>query len=110
MRKDEQLDAMSFAIENIVDDLITSLDSDDDLVIEKFLGKLNYHINHYLEEFDINLYEAVGILEDIKYTMLLEGEIVPTAIGCLEAQKIALLTDDVVTFECDADEEDDFLG
>jgi hypothetical protein len=114
MRKDEQLDAMSFAIENLVDDLITALDVkdspivDDTDIIGKFLRELNYHINHYIEEFDINVYEAIGIMEDIKYTMLIEGEISPVAIGCLDAQKIALLVEDTVTFECDMEDESEF--
>jgi len=110
MRKDEQLDAYTFVIENLIDDTITLLDkSDDENIIGNFLRQLNYHINHHLEEFDINVYEAIGILEDVKYTMLLEGEAVPNIIGCLDAQKIAMLTQDQVSFDCEMDDDDFYM-
>ena len=106
MRKDEQIDALMFALENLIDEAINKIDNEED-AIPALLSNIIRHVNHHLEEFDINLYEVIGVIEDIKYTMLIEGEIQPVIIGCLDAQKIALLTQDTVSFECEFDDEDE---
>tara|TARA_R110002167_G_scaffold116467_3_gene291586 strand:- start:435 stop:800 length:366 start_codon:yes stop_codon:yes gene_type:complete len=106
MKHHEQLDALAFAIDNIIGETQLSLDDTEltetvDDILADFLKKLNYHINHHLEEFDINLFEVIGIIEDTKFINLVDGPGSASIIGCLDAQKMALLTTNELSFEED---------
>ena len=100
MRHDEQIDAFTFKVTNLVTALQPKLngDNNEDLLGE-FVIALNTTVMRYLNEFDINLFEIVGILESIKYDFMMDEELIsPEIIGCIEAKKTGILVDADVTF------------
>lgn len=100
MEKHEQIDSMSFDITNMCVDVQDKLVGDEnEKVLVKYTTALGMTIRRYLAEFDINMYEAAGILESIKLDMLMDEENVsPDIIGCLESSKLAVLLDTSILF------------
>ena len=63
MEKHEQIDSMSFDITNMCVDVQDKLVGDEnEKVLVKYTTALGMTIRRYLAEFDINMYEAAGIL------------------------------------------------
>jgi hypothetical protein len=109
MEKHEQLDALEFDVVNICTDVQDKLVGDiNGAVLSKYLTNLQITVNRYLSEFDINLYEIVGMLESIKLDLLIDEEsVAPDIIGVIESVKLGLLVGDGVSFESDIDLEDE---
>ena len=109
MEHHEQIDAFTFKIINLAQEAQPKLDgTHNDEVLGDFITALNATVARYLDEFDINMYEIVGILESIKLDLMLDEEMIaPEIIGCIEAKKSGILIDTDVTFEMEEDDDDD---
>jgi hypothetical protein len=101
MEKHEQLDSFQFDIINLCTDVQDKLSGvENEKVLTEYNTSLNMKIRHYISEFDINMYEAAGMLEAIKLDLLLDPEkIAPDVIGCIDTAKIAILLETEVAFE-----------
>jgi hypothetical protein len=110
MEKHEQLDALSFKISDICNGVQPKLTGENSETLTDYIHQLNCTVNRYLSEFDIEMFEVVGILEDTKMSLLMDAEeIAPDIIGCLETVKLSLLLGADITFTADDDifDEDD---
>jgi len=108
MEKHEQLDALSFKISDICNSTQPQITGENGEVLADYIHQLNCTVNRYLSEFDINMFEVVGILEDTKLSLLMDEEdIAPDIIGCIETVKLSLLLGTDITFTEDEDEDED---
>lgn len=100
MEKHEQLDSFQFDIVNISSAVQDKLSGEaNEKILADYNTQLNMKIRHYISEFDINMYEAAGLLEAIKLDMLQDPEcIAPDIIGCIDAAKLGILLETEVAF------------
>lgn len=111
MQHHEQIDVLSFAIQDSVAQAMSSirdtarnknfLDDERGSILSVLSNDLDKHINRHIDEFDVNTFEIVGIIETVKQEIIMNDVVDVGVIGCLDAKKIEVISDLDIEFISD---------
>ena len=117
MKHHEQIDVLTFAIQDCVDEAMTGirdsarnknfLDEERGDILDRLAKKISSHVYRHMDEFDVNLYEIVGIIETIKQDIIMNDVVDVGVIGCLDAKKIEVISEMDIEFIFEDDDEFD---
>lgn len=116
MKHHEQIDVLTFAIQECVEiamgkikDTVNNvefLSEERNDILSELNQSLSNHIYRHVDEFDLNYYEIVGILETVKQDIVMHDLVDVGVIGCLDAMKMGVISEMDIEFIFDDDIED----
>lgn len=116
MKHHEQIDALTYMIEEYVEKAMKRLrdavnnvnyaDEERGDVLHDLSNEMTAAINRHVDEFDLNSYEIIGVLETIKQDIVMNQTVDVGVIGCLDAKKMEVVAEMDIEFIFDDDIED----
>lgn len=116
MKHHEQIDVLTFAIEDCVKvamdkfkDAVNNINhmaEERGDILQELSNTLNIHINRHMDEFDLNSYEIIGVLETVKQDIVFNQVVDVGVVGCLDAKKMEVVSEMDIEFIFDDDMDD----